>query len=170
MQLLVDIFATWVLFNEMMEQEKFTEFDDTLLPWLGRTMKLVDNYISNHLSDHDIDLTKVQMVLLIRLYYNDGQPQNDLAILTNRDKASLTRLLDTMERKGLVVRVPSRDDKRIKLVHITKKGIELYESARPLVKEMIAEVQKGMSSEDINFMIETLKQVQLNIKEYHFVA
>jgi DNA-binding MarR family transcriptional regulator len=154
----------------MEKREYSTEFDDTLLPWLGRTMKLVDMFISNHLSDHNIDLTKVQMILLVRLYFNDGQPQNDLALLTNRDKASLARLLDTMERKGLVVRVPSKDDKRIKLVHITKKGMELYESARPIMKKMIMKVQKGMTKHDIDFMIDKLMQVQQNIGFEEFVA
>jgi len=147
----------------MPEQKQFTEFDNTLLPWLGRTMKLVDLYIGNHFQEQDIDLTKVQMIMLVRLFFNDGQPQNDLALLTNRDKASLARLLDTMERKGLVVRVPSKEDKRIKLVHITKRGIELYESVRPLIKQMILKVQHGISEKDVQFTIKILKQLQLNI-------
>lgn len=147
----------------MPEQRQFTEFDNTVLPWLGRTMKLIDLYIANHFQEQDIDLTKVQMIMLVRVFYNDGQPQNDLALLTNRDKASLARLLDTMERKGLVVRVPSKDDKRIKLVHITKKGVELYESVRPLIKQMISKVQHGISEKDVQFTIKILKQLQLNI-------
>ena len=147
-----------------------TEFEHTLLPWLGRTMKLVDMYMANYLSDHNIDLTKVQMVLLTRLYQNDGQPQNDLAVLTKRDKASLTRLLDTMERKGLVVRVTSKDDGRIKLAYITKKGVELYKSTRPMMNEMIMKVQNGMSDKDIDFIIKKLMQVQRNIDMIDFVA
>lgn len=147
----------------MPEQRQFTEFDNTVLPWLGRTMKLIDLYIGNHFQEQDIDLTKVQMIMLVRLFFNDGQPQNDLALLTNRDKASLARLLDTMERKGLVVRVPSKEDKRIKLVHITKKGVELYESVRPLIKQMILKVQHGISEKDVQFTIKILKQLQLNI-------
>jgi DNA-binding MarR family transcriptional regulator len=75
-----------------------------------------------------------------------------------------------MERKGLVVRVPSKDDKRIKLVHITKKGMELYESARPIMKKMIMKVQKGMTKHDIDFMIDKLMQVQQNIGFEEFVA
>jgi DNA-binding MarR family transcriptional regulator len=66
--------------------------------------------------------------------------------------------------------VLSREDKRIKLVHITKKGMELYENARPLMKDMIMEVQKGMSDKDIKFMINLLKQAQLNIGVTDFVA
>ena len=155
----------------MKEKSAFTtEFEHTLLPWLGRTMKLVDMYMANYLSDHNIDLTKVQMVLLTRLYQNDGQPQNDLAVLTKRDKASLTRLLDTMERKGLVVRVTSKDDGRIKLVYITKKGVELYKSTRPMMNEMIMKVQNGMSNKEIDFIIEKLMQVQRNIDMIDFVA
>ncbi|GJM29429.1 MAG: hypothetical protein DHS20C17_20640 [Cyclobacteriaceae bacterium] len=133
-------------------------------------MKVVDSFITRYLNEHNIDLTKVQMVLLVRLYFNDGQPQSDLALLTNRDKASLARLLDIMERKGLVVRVSSREDKRIKLVHITKKGMELYENARPLLREMIMKVQKGVSEKNIQLMIDILKQVQVNIGVTDFVA
>ena len=154
----------------MNESKATTEFDDALLPWLGRTMKVIDNFIASYLNQQNIDLTKVQMILLVRLYFNDGQPQNDLAMLTNRDKASLTRLLDTMERKGLVVRVPSREDKRINLVHITKKGVEFYENARPHLKKIISEVQKGMSEEEIKFMINLLKKVHINIGVTDFVA
>ena len=147
----------------MLKQKHFTEFDNTLLPWLGRTLKLIDLYIANHFQEQNIDLTKVQMIMLLRLFVNDGQPQNDLALLTNRDKASLTRLLDTMERKGLVVRVLSKDDKRIKLVHITKKGVELYESIRPVIKQMILKVQHEISEKDVQFTIKILKKLQLNI-------
>lgn len=147
-----------------------SEFEDTLLPWMGRTMKLVDAYITNQLTEHNIDLTKVQLILLKILYSNDGQPQNDLAILTNRDKASLARLLDVVERKGLVVRVPSKEDKRIKLVHITKKGMDYYERARPLLKEMILKIQQGISSEEIKFMIKKLKHMQLNLDNSVLVA
>lgn len=147
-----------------------SEFEDTLLPWMGRTMKLVDAYITNQLTEHNIDLTKVQLILLKILYSNDGQPQNDLALLTNRDKASLARLLDVVERKGLVVRVPSKEDKRIKLVHITKKGMDYYERARPLLKEMILKIQQGISSEEIKFMIKKIKHMQLNLENSVLVA
>lgn len=149
---------------------KIGEFDDTLLPWMGRTMKLADTYITNQLMERKIDLTKVQLILLKILYSNDGQPQNDLALLTNRDKASLARLLDIVERKGLVVRVPSKEDKRIKLVHITKKGIEYYERARPLLLEMINKIQEGISDRDIKFMIDKLRHMQLNLENSVLVA
>jgi len=154
----------------MKKLPKSREFDDTLLPWLGRIMKLADALITSKLIEHNIDLTRVQLILLKILNDYDGQPQNDLAIITNRDKASLARLLNTVERKGLVVRVHSKEDKRIKLVHITKKGIEQYESARPLLKEMIDTIQKGMSERDINMMIGKLKHVQQNIENCLFVA
>ena len=153
--------------------EKFVksgDFYDTILPWMGRTMKLVDAYITNRLVEENIDLTRVQLIMLKILYSNDGQPQNDLALLTNRDKASLARLLDTMERKGLVVRVPSKEDKRIKLVHITKKGMEYYEKARPVLLDMINHIQQGMSPKDIAFMIKKFRHMQLNIENTLLVA
>ena len=153
--------------------EKFLksgDFYDNVMPWMGRTMKLVDAFLTNRLLEQDIDLTKVQLIMLKILYSNDGQPQNDLALITDRDKASLARLIDTMERKGLVVRVPSKEDKRIKLVHITKKGMEYYERARPMLVEMINNIQQGMSAKDIEFMIEKFRHMQLNIENSLLVA
>ena len=153
--------------------EKFIhtgDFYDTILPWMGRTMKLVDAYITHQLVEQNIDLTKVQLILLKMLYSNDGQPQNDLALITNRDKASLARLLDTMVRKGLVVRVPSKEDKRINLVHITKKGMEYYERARPVLTKMINHIQQGISPKEIEFMIEKFRHMQQNIESSLLVA
>ena len=62
-------------------------------------MKVIDYFIMDRFSENGIGLTKVQWLLLKRLKEMNGEPQHSLAFLTNRDKASLTRLLTTMEKK-----------------------------------------------------------------------
>ena len=49
------------------------------------------------------------------LFHDGPLPQHDLAFLTDRDKTSLTRLLSTMEKKNLVARITSSEDKRVNL-------------------------------------------------------
>lgn len=146
------------------------DFEKTLLPNLGITMHVIDLYISETLKDHGYDLTKVQMLLLMRLSRNDGQPQQDLAFLTHRDKTSLTRLLDTMERKNLVARIPSKTDKRINLIYLTKHGWEMINQVRPIMKGIIADVQKEINTSDIKTMIQLLKKIQSNINYSDEVA
>ena len=81
------------------------------------------------MKENGIELTKVQLILLKKLNEMDGQPQNNLAFLTNRDKASLARLITTMEKKNLVARIPSKSDHRINNIYITKHGLCILKKA-----------------------------------------
>jgi DNA-binding MarR family transcriptional regulator len=156
----------------MMKKDKSEkeELDLTLLPWLGRAMKEVDLFFKDHLEPGGTRLTKVQWVMLKLLNKEDGQPQNQLAFLTNRDKASLTRLIDTMERKNLVARIPSRSDQRINHIYITKHGEKIYRESLPIVNKLIEIVQNNVSGEEIEATVQVMKKIINNLKEAELVA
>ena len=138
---------------------------DTIVPWISKTGKLIDLYMASKLQEHQINLTSKQWILLRILSLNDGSVQNDLALITDRDKASLTRLINTMEKKNLVARIPDVDDKRINHIFLTKKGRKDYESTLPTVIKALAEIQHGISKEEINSMVKILQKVQHNIEK-----
>jgi len=142
----------------------------TLLPWLGRTMKHLDYFFSDVLSAGGIELTKVQWLMLKLLYKEDGQPQNKLAFLTNRDKASLTRLIGTMERKNLVARIPSKVDHRINHVYITKHGKNILIDSIPVIKYLIETIHQNISKEEIDTVIRVMKIITNNINNAKLVA
>ena len=96
--------------------------DDTIMPWLGKTGKMVYVFMADQLKQHGLNMSMEQAIILKILHEEDGQPQNDMAIVTNRHKATLTRVLDTMEKNHLVVRIADKEDKRVKRVYITKHG------------------------------------------------
>ncbi|MCK5677150.1 MAG: MarR family transcriptional regulator, partial [Flavobacteriaceae bacterium] len=75
-------------------------FENTLLPSLGKTAKLSGFYFMDVLHENNIDLSKEQWLVLKMLHDVDGQVQNDLAFITDRSKTSLTRLINTIEKKG----------------------------------------------------------------------
>lgn len=117
-----------------------------------------------------IPLTKAQMIALRVLSRQNGIIQNNLAFITNRDKASLTRLIDTMEKKELVSRTHSSNDRRVKQVFITEKGKTLIESAMPVLDEMMKDVQKGLSQKEIDDTIKVLKKISKNINADELIA
>ncbi|MTI31373.1 MarR family winged helix-turn-helix transcriptional regulator [Xanthovirga aplysinae] len=143
------------------------KFDYTLTPWIGKTAKMISLYFSDKLQSRGIDLTKTQCILLKILHDKDGVPQNELAFITERDKTSLTRLVNTMEKKNLLERVPSEEDKRVNLVYLTEEGRKIFERALPVIKEIVEELQKGISEEEVNYAIGIIKKVQNNIKINH---
>ncbi|TCP24417.1 DNA-binding MarR family transcriptional regulator [Tenacibaculum skagerrakense] len=137
--------------------------DKTLAPWLGKTMKMIDNHIQDMFHELNVSLTKTQWVLLKKLHEKDGVPQQELAYLTGRDKTSLTRLINTMEKKGLVARIPSKTDKRINHIFLTKKGIQLYDETLPIIENFVESLQENISEEEIQSTIKVIQKVQENL-------
>ena len=146
------------------------DIDKTLMPWLGKTMKVIDYFIMDRFSEKGIALTKVQWLLLTRLKEMNGESQHNLAFLTNRDKASLTRLLTTMDNKNLVARIPSNEDHRINHIYITAYGEKVLKMTTPVLEGMIEEMQAGISNQERAMVIDVLKKLINNIKSDELVA
>ena len=153
-----------------MKKEEIINMENSLLPWMGRTNKVLDYYISDKLRENGIELTKVQLILLKKLKEVDGQPQHNLAFLTNRDKASLARLITTMEKKNLVARIPSKSDHRMNHIFLTKHGDEILKRAFPVMLEVIRDIQEGISQNEIDAVIKTMKKIIKNINSEELVA
>jgi len=141
------------------------KFDETVLPCLGKTAKLSGYYFMDTFHENGIDLSKEQWIVLKRLHDKDGQSQNDLAFITNRSKTSLTRLINTMEKKGLVYRELSKEDKRINHIHISDMGKSILKKSLPVLSKIITELQGGISADEIRITIKVLNNIQSNINK-----
>lgn len=140
------------------------DFETSIGPWLGRTVKLVDYHLQEAFDHHHIDITKEQMIVLKKLQEQDGINQNELASLTYRDKSSLARLLSKMESKKYIVRVHGKEDKRNKEVFITMQGMQAFDRTRPVIQGIIDIMEHGMAAEDKKAMIRNLKKIQNNFQ------
>ena len=141
-----------------------SDFNKTLAPWIGITYKMMDHYISEILQRENIHVTKQQWIVLKILHEeHDGIVQNELAFITNRNKASLTRLISVMEKNNLVFRTNTKKDARINLVYITDTGRQLFLKMKPLMLACMKNVQKNLSEADITQLIQLLSKIQKNI-------
>lgn len=137
-----------------------------ILPYLGKTIKCIDIYINNQLKEAGIDLTKKQILVLKSLATKGPLAQHDLAFITERDKASLARFINTLEKKNLVARIASPTDKRINIVHLTKNGEKVYQSTLPIFKKLVLGIQENISESELNQTIDTLMKIKNNIKTH----
>jgi len=135
----------------------------TLIPWIGKTAKFMDYYIADYMKSQGINISKEQFIVLKHLDEKDGRKQNDLAFITNRSKTALSRLIRTMEKKKLVSRVPCEKDMRINHVYLAPLGRETWERSYPYFLDIIQDLQKGISEEDILRVQNVMKQIQKNI-------
>jgi len=147
-----------------MKSVEFTfDFEQSIGPWLGKTSKMIDYYLHEAFAKAQLDLSKEQMIVLKKLHYNDGLNQNELALLTFRDKSSLARLLVKMEKKGYLKRKQSSEDKRINEVYITPVGREVLKKTRPIIQQLLQQMETDVNSSEIQQVIQILKKVQLNL-------
>ncbi len=78
------------------------------------------------------DLTAAQYMVLANLHEKDGRPLGELADVMRCSKSTITGVVDTMERKGLVAREPNPEDRRSHLLRLTPKGKALRRSTPEL--------------------------------------
>ena len=103
---------------------------------LARCSNTVDGDLAASLAEHG--LTTPQLGVLEALLHLGPMCQRDLGQKVLRTGGSVTSMVDTLERKGLVRRERGQADRRIVEVHLTKEGRRLIARVFPLhVQHMV---------------------------------
>lgn len=116
-------------------------------------------YFNRELSD--ISISATELLYLSSLYTKDGITQDDLAQEYSVDKAAVTRTVQLMEKKGLIVRKTDNADKRAKKLFLTQKAKALEKRLHEIQMEWISAMTKGMEQNSIDSF---LKQIDIMVK------
>lgn len=108
---------------------------------------------------HKYDMTTEQWSVLNRLAEQDGVSQKTLAIRAEKDQTNITRLLDQLERKGLVERTVNPDDRRSFLIMITEKGRALNDVLVPIERKVVSDLEANLPPEQLELLWACLHQI-----------
>lgn len=112
-----------------------------------------------------LDITPDMYFILRYLWAeHDGSRQQELADKTGKDKASLTKLLDNLEKRNLVRRTTDETDRRSKRVWLTASGKKLKNKVYPLALSVVEMAEKGISRNDLQHAQLVLEYIYNNIK------
>lgn len=109
------------------------------------------------------DVTPEQWVVLNRLSIEEGVCQRELAERIVKDQPNTTRILDKMEHKGLIRRLPAPRDRRAFLVFLTDEGKRLREELLPVIRKLHKSSMKGFSAEEITLLGSLLERFTGNL-------
>jgi DNA-binding MarR family transcriptional regulator len=112
-------------------------------------------------SQEALDITPVQWLVLYTLYKNDGESLTQLAKRCFLDNATITGVIDRLEKAGYVSREPLEGDRRVYRILLLPKAQEIKEKAVQITNGIFAEMIEGCSSEEIAIF----RKVLLNIFE-----
>ena len=130
----------------------------------GKASTAIARRLQKKLNQSGLNLTIEQWSVLYHLWKEDGKSQQELCNATFRDKPSITRLVDNLEKLNLVKRVPADNDRRINLIFLTKHAQKLQEHTMELAEETLNEALTGVPGEHINLCKEVLQRVYENLK------
>ncbi len=110
-----------------------------------------------------LEITIEQWSVLYHLWKQDGLSQQELCNRTFRDKPSITRLLDNLEKQKLVKRMPSKDDRRINLVCLTEPAKLLQDKTIELANQTMDEALVGVGKNEIEIVKQVFQKVYDNL-------
>ena len=110
--------------------------------------KLIVN-LQKSFSKSGIEVTPIQVMLLFFLQQNNGLSLTQISQGLMLENPTVTGLIDRLEKLGYVKRSDHPNDRRIYLVHMTKKGNKVANKALPIVKKLNQEIKKGYSKEEV---------------------
>ncbi len=128
-----------------------------------RLARALHQHLNASLVKAGFDVHSEHWVILATLGHKDGQCQQYLAFVTSRDKTNITRLLDDMEQRNLLVRVPDQQDRRQKLIYLTNAGKALYQELVPIVQKTLAAAQHNVASNELSLFKKVLNQMYHNL-------
>jgi DNA-binding MarR family transcriptional regulator len=129
----------------------------------GKASTAIARRLQKKFNEAGLNLTIEQWSVLYHLWKGDGMSQQQLCHATFRDKPSITRLLDNLEKLQLVKRVDSDTDRRINLVYLTKYAQKLHEQTMSMAEETLNEALVGVESNRIEVCKEVLQIVYDNL-------
>lgn len=134
----------------------------------GRTLGVAYTYVfrqlARHMKDNNLPITPDQFRVLTHLWQNDGCSQQELAAGSLRDRANVTRIIDILEREGIVERRDHESDRRIFRIYLTQKGKALETEAMACGKAAIEDALKGVSKADLQVCMLVLNKTIENLK------
>ncbi len=102
-------------------------------PYIDRTMKQIRwNYIQSFKAA-GVDITTEQWEILDKLYKQSGLSQTNLANVTFKNTATVSRIIDLLCSKDLIERQRFDNDRRRYKIFLTTKGVAVVEKLSPIV-------------------------------------
>ena len=120
-------------------------------------------FVAAKLRQMEVPLTPEQFILIDLLWNQGSMSQQQLADQMQKDKNSVTKLVDALERKGFVVREQNRQDRRSNTLVLTEKAEGLKPGAKQKGISILDEMLVGISEDELRSFLVTLHKLNRNM-------
>lgn len=145
-----------------MAQQKF-KVEENLDYLISKAVQIMKNSLYRELKEKGHNITTEQWSVLAKLYYEDGIYQKQIGDCLFKDKPTITRILDLMEKKNLIIRISDDKDRRKSKVYLTQDGKDVVKELIPVAEEFQERLAVNLSHDEIEQFTQVLEKLCTNI-------
>lgn len=123
-------------------------------------------YFAKELNKNNINLTPEQYLVMDILWDAEMLSQQAIADIIQKDKNSVTKFIDSLEKKGLVYRAVNKNDRRVNNIIVSEEGMKLKDKTTEVAINMMSNVLKDIKEEDLVAFDKVMNQIKSNIDSY----
>lgn len=121
-------------------------------------------YLNKELKPFQITSSEYSYLLL--LYENQHElSQDDLVKLSNIDRAAVTRAIDSLKKKGLIVKLASQNNSRHNTIRLTAKALEIENDFLEVIMNWNNLLHSGIDEKRLIITIQSLNTMLKNVEE-----
>ena len=148
------------LASELKQTRPFTSSVQEAVLSIKRTAALLELRLSELLRPFGLTPTQYNVLRILRGAGPDGLPRCDVQARLVAPVADTTRLLDRLERMGLVARVRSTEDRRVVTSRITPRGLALLDKVAAPLRDLEEKEVGQVSETRLRALISVLDEVR----------
>ena len=146
-----------------MSKEASLKFHMNLGMLIRSAHNLMTQRFVQNVYNSGLDISLDQWMVLGPIWQSESPSQKDLGEICLLDKTSITRIIDALEEKSLVVRVSDQIDHRIKRVVLTNAGKQLFYDVLPIMEKTREEVRGEIPEKEIKVFKKVLSKIIQNL-------
>ena len=112
------------------------------------TANYLRQYMNTVCTEFDITHTQYNVLRILKGIYPKGHPRSEIICRMIEQAPDVTRLIDRLEKQGLVERIRIEEDRRLSIARITPKGIELLEKIHPYIDRFDSVISARLTTEE----------------------
>ncbi|KPZ70528.1 MULTISPECIES: MarR family winged helix-turn-helix transcriptional regulator [Shewanella] len=140
--------------------------DRKSLEGLFQLVHVLKRQLHDNIEQLDIDVAPMHVRVLKIINKKSPCTAIDIANFLNRDKAQVTRLLNTLITQGLIVKEPNPEDKRSQCLRLTEESQCIMGKINQIDKQIYQQMTQGLADDELT-LFQTVAQkmvVNLNTK------
>lgn len=137
---------------------------DTSLDSLLHLVHIMKRQLHDHIEQLGLPLTPMHVRVIKIIDRKSPCTANDIVQFLNRDKAQVTRLLNTLIEQGYIEKVPNPDDKRSQRLLLTSSGAAIMGQIDGIDEKMGQQLTAGITTEDLAALKRITQQMAKNLQ------